>query len=308
MSVLAALRMSSTRSGVITRLMRAAAVLREPAHEALGPAVRARPLRRVAAGVVIHLLDEALLVLGREQRQISRDLQDGAVVPRGGFRALARIARSSPAASPACRRSGRPRARLLQQRRVVLLGGLERVRAHDLLARIVAIAEAPRGRSRRIVADQRNLVRAPDLLEADGRVAAVVAPVGPELAVLVEILGREDVVRQRLHARRHCAVARREDRHVVRRDAGAGVHAFALGADDDVGAQRIARAASDARSATKLAAQARSPRRESRSPARAGERAREIRMFDKLPFVGILVAALSRTAREWSRGKHSSGR
>jgi hypothetical protein len=45
----------------------AAAVLREPAHEALGPAVRARPLRRVAAGVVVHLLHEALLIFRREQ-------------------------------------------------------------------------------------------------------------------------------------------------------------------------------------------------------------------------------------------------
>src|SRR6185436_8056195 len=51
----------------------AAAVLREAPHEPFGPAVRARPLRGVAARVVIHLLHEALLVLGLQQREIRRD-------------------------------------------------------------------------------------------------------------------------------------------------------------------------------------------------------------------------------------------
>ena len=78
-SVFAALRMSRTSSGVTTRLTLAAAVLREAPHEPFGPAIRARPLRGVAARVVIHLLHEALLILRRQQREIGRDLQDGAV-------------------------------------------------------------------------------------------------------------------------------------------------------------------------------------------------------------------------------------
>src|SRR5690606_42140311 len=58
---------------------------------------------------------------------------------------------------------GRPAAalRLLEQRLVVLLRGLERIRAHDRLARIVAIAISPRGGRWRIVADQRVAVAAP---------------------------------------------------------------------------------------------------------------------------------------------------
>src|SRR5688572_7498970 len=43
-----------------------AAILRKPAHKPFRPAVRTRPLRCIAPRVVIHLLDEPLLVLGRE--------------------------------------------------------------------------------------------------------------------------------------------------------------------------------------------------------------------------------------------------
>src|SRR5690606_16522125 len=103
---------------------------------------------------------------------------------------------------------------LLEQRLVVLLGGLERIRAHDRLARIVAIAVAPRGRRRRIVADQAGAVRAPLLLERDRAVAAEVARIAPEVAVLVEILGREEIDLERLDARRGVAVAGGADAHV----------------------------------------------------------------------------------------------
>ena len=130
-------------------------------------------------------------------------------------------------------------ARLLQQGRVVRLRGGERVGADDLAPRIIAIAEAPGGRARRIVADERHLVRAPDLLEADRRIAPVIARVRPELAILVEILRREDVDRQRFDTWRCRTILRGKDRHVVRRNPRAGEHPLALGADDDLDLQRF---------------------------------------------------------------------
>src|SRR4029079_12387039 len=140
---------------------------------------------RVAAGVVIHLLHHTLLVLGLEQRQIRRNLQDRAVVPRRGLRAVALVL-TAPIRQRRLRvlRRAAVRPGLLQQRRVVILRRPEWVGAHDFLARVVAIAEAPGGRARRIGADQRHFVRAPDLLEADGGIAAVVARVGPKLTIL----------------------------------------------------------------------------------------------------------------------------
>src|SRR5690606_4518997 len=69
-----------------------AAILREAPEETLRPAVRARPLRRVRARVVIHLLNEATLILGRQQREVGRNLQDRAVEPRRALIALANVA------------------------------------------------------------------------------------------------------------------------------------------------------------------------------------------------------------------------
>ena len=110
MSVLAALRMSRIELRRHDEAhVAAAAVLREAPHEPFGPAIRARPLRGVAARVVIHLLYEALLILRRQQREVGRDLQDGAVEPRRrSSRAGVDSGRSSRAASPACRPSARP--------------------------------------------------------------------------------------------------------------------------------------------------------------------------------------------------------
>ncbi len=119
----------------------------------------------------------------------------------------------------------------------------ETVRADDFCSRIVAIAETPGSRARRIVSNQGDLIGAPDLLEPDGRIAAVVARFVPERLVLVEVFGREDVDWQRLDTCRHGTVARSVNRHVVVRDAGAGVVALALGADDVVGSLRIRRPA-----------------------------------------------------------------
>jgi membrane peptidoglycan carboxypeptidase len=63
----------------------AAAVLGEPPHEALGPAVGPGPLRRVAARVVVHLLHEALLVFRRQQRQVRGNLEHRSEVPALGL-------------------------------------------------------------------------------------------------------------------------------------------------------------------------------------------------------------------------------
>src|SRR5690606_28816574 len=92
--------------------------------------------------------------------------------------------------------------RLLEQRLVVLLRGRERIRAHDRLARIVAVAVAPRGGRGRIVADDPR-PRGPLRLERGAAVAAEVARIAPERPVLVEILGRENIDRERLDAVGH---------------------------------------------------------------------------------------------------------
>src|SRR5690606_36789979 len=82
--------------------------------------------------------------------------------------------------------------RLREQRLVVLLRGLERIRAHDRLARIVAVAVPPSGRRRRIVADDARPAPEPGplLLERARAVTAEVARVAPQRAVRVEVLRR----------------------------------------------------------------------------------------------------------------------
>ncbi len=130
----------------------------------------------------------------------------------------------------------------MTQRCEVRLGGAERIGTHDLRARIVAVAVAPRGAARRVIADQRHLVGAPDLLDAHGRIAAVVARIAPQGLVLVEVLGRKDIDGQRFHARRHRAIACREDRCIARRDTGAGEQSLALRAHDHLRRQWLGRA------------------------------------------------------------------
>src|SRR5690606_30034227 len=151
-------------------------------------AVGARPLRRVAARVVVHLLHEALLVLWREQRQVGGNLQDRAVVPGGALVTLAQVT-TAPVGQVGLRVARRPAlcAGFGEQRRVVVLRRSKAVGADDLLTRIVALAIAPCCRAWRIVPDQGNFVGTPDLLQPDGRIAAVVARVEPQLAVLVEV-------------------------------------------------------------------------------------------------------------------------
>src|SRR6185312_5538018 len=98
-------------------------------------------------------------------------------------------------------------ARLLEQRVVVLFGGLESIGAYDGRARVVAIAVSPCSRCSRTTDGRHADLRIPSLL-LDGKaaVATEVARIAPQRAVLVEILRREQIHRQRLDARRRRAV------------------------------------------------------------------------------------------------------
>ena len=95
-------------------------------------------------------------------------------------------------------------ARLGEQRFVVRLRGLERVGAHDRLARIVAVADSPRRRVRggSLPIDRRRRWRRAASRQPMRAVAAEVARIPPERAVLVEVLRREEVDGQRLDAGR----------------------------------------------------------------------------------------------------------
>src|SRR5690606_35697242 len=107
-----------------------------------------------------------LLVEGREQGKIGGYLQDRAVVPGSTLVALAQVT-----AAPGWQvglgvlcgtASG---TRFCQQGFIVFLRRGEAVGADDFFARVVAVAETPRGAARRIVADQWYLVGTPDLLQ-----------------------------------------------------------------------------------------------------------------------------------------------
>ena len=119
-----------------------------------------------------------------------------------------------------------------EQRLVVLLRRVERIRRHDLLARIIAVAVAPRAGLGRMIADDRHLGGAPLRLEAGGRVAPEIARIGPKLAVDIEVARREDVARQRRDAGRHRTVACGHDGHEIVGGARTHEHALAVGADD----------------------------------------------------------------------------
>src|SRR5690606_17330410 len=98
-------------------------------------------------------------------------------------------------------------ARLLEQRFVMLLGGLERIRAHDRLARVVALAIAPCGRSG---IDGRSAASAlPEILDRDRAQAAEVARIAPEPSVGIEVAGREEVALERDDAFRGVRRSRR---------------------------------------------------------------------------------------------------
>ena len=214
-------------------LRRARRVLRETAHEAFGLTIGTRPLRRIRRGIVIHLLHQTLLVFGREQREIRRNLHEAAVIPGRGLGAVTKVF-TVPVRQPIAGVYRRPAFGFAfrQQRGVMLLRSMERVWADDLRARIVALAITPGGGGGRVIADRRRLRRAPLRFEALRRVASEIPRVRPQRAVTVEIPRREDVDGQRGHACRNGAIARGDHLDQSIRMAGMDEHPFAVGAND----------------------------------------------------------------------------
>src|SRR4029079_1988012 len=154
-----------------------------------------------------------LLILGSKQRQDRRHLVVTHLVP-----IVVREARMRVAAVPLVRQrlisvGGRAAAllRLGEQRLVVLLRRLERVRADDRGPRIVAIAVTPRGLRRPRLADELRAVRSVLLFDRNWAVAAEIAGMGPEILVFVEVLRRIEVDRERRHALGRLTVARGAD-------------------------------------------------------------------------------------------------
>ncbi len=100
------------------------------AHEAFGPAVLRRPLRFVRVAVVIGLLHEARLILRRQQRQNRRHLDVPHAVPVLVVRRAAGVhVPTRPLFQRFCARlllRAAALRRLGEQRRVMLLRGLER--------------------------------------------------------------------------------------------------------------------------------------------------------------------------------------
>ena len=170
------------------------------------------------------------------------------MIPRSG---LAELAPIRPVPVRHCRfgigRRPTSRRRIREHFFVVLLGGLEWIRTHDLCARIVAVAIAPSGGRGGCMADRRSFSGAPLSFEPCRRVASEVPRIAPEVAVLVEVAGREDVARQRRDASRDSAVFGCEDRHRALGEPWAESHSFPVRSDDHVYANRSARAATDGR-------------------------------------------------------------
>ncbi len=167
---------------------------------------------------MIEVLHRAHLILGSEQRHDRRGLAhehhavpifehgDRAVAAAPVLRQLRAGANIGLRLSASCF--------FLQALRSGPVRVVKRIRAQDRLARIVELAVAPCGGSRRILADDfqehrrdRPMLRL-DRLRA---VAAVVARIGPERAILVKVLRREEIHGQRLDAWRGGAAPRGSD-------------------------------------------------------------------------------------------------
>ena len=185
-------------------------------HEALGPAVRRRPLMSGIDALVIELAHHALLILGRQDREERRHLRRAAVVP------------DAPAFGQILAVDAVP----LRHRLVACASSVRRVCARRLAApRSARRPSRTRTGSRcsRAASPSRSLPSAPrrggfapmrgsdvpapgaaaahvgDLTRA---VAAPIARVQPLVAVLIEILAREEIARERLDSRRRLRVPR----------------------------------------------------------------------------------------------------
>ena len=181
-------------------------------HETFGPAILRRPLRRIGVSVVVGFLHHPGLILVGQERQDGRHLYVAHPVP---VLVAGRPAGMHVAAGPLAgyRRVGMfggtaALTRLFEQRLVVGLGGLELIRAYDGFARIVAVANSPCRRRGRVVPYQARAVAAPQVLDRRGSVAAEIPRIGPEVPILVEIVGREEVSFERFDTRRRLAIAR----------------------------------------------------------------------------------------------------
>ena len=177
-------------------------------HETFGPTIRRRPLRRVGNALVVEILDHSRLIFGLQQRQDRRDLvreHEGVPVldqvhgcveaaPVGRDRRI-RVLRRTAASF-----------RFVEQRLVVRLRSPERIRAYDGRTWVIAVAVSPGRRPRGVVSDRRRHDGPARRFETLRAVAAEVAWIAPELAVLVEVLRGEQVDRQRLDAVRDVAV------------------------------------------------------------------------------------------------------
>src|SRR5262245_25813604 len=125
------------------------------AHEPLGPAVRSGPLVSGVDTLVIDLLHHALLMFRRQQGQQSWNLIGARVVPDAtSFRSILPI-RAVPFGHGFVRMFGRAAARFRvgSERLVMLFRRLERIGAHDVLARPIHLAISPPGCSRRLASD-----------------------------------------------------------------------------------------------------------------------------------------------------------
>ena len=165
---------------------------------------------------MIDLAHHALLIFGRQQRQQRRHLVGAGVVPDAP--SLRHILAVSPVPFGhrfvGVLRRPASRFRVGHQRLVVILRGLERIGAHDVLARPIHLAVSPARRPGRIAADSRvGRARAGAAAAHVGNlprgVAAPVPLVRPQRAILVEVLGREHVHGKRLYAVGRLPVPRR---------------------------------------------------------------------------------------------------
>ena len=147
--------------------------------------------------LVIRGLHHALLVFRREHREDRRHLRHAPDPLRAAVRLSVAAVVAVPVGHGRLRvdRRAALRLRLGQQRFVVFLRRLVLVGTDDALARPVVVAVAPRCGFRRLRADALSVPHRVDLTRI---VAAVVALIEPVRAVLVEVLRREHVDRQRL--------------------------------------------------------------------------------------------------------------
>ena len=149
------------------------------------------------------------LVLGGQQRDHGGRLQIAAVDPL--FASRPSFIPAVPLGQRGAGVRGRPtcRARLGQQRRVVRLGGPIRVGAGNAGNRAIEIAIPPLP----------DAVVAPHVGQLPGCIAPGIATVGPVASIQVEVLGREQVHRQRLNAGRRLAALGGRSRRPERSDA-----------------------------------------------------------------------------------------